>query len=156
MYRIYLLVAYLLSALAYAQTDYRLMMSGEWQCQSHLQTDYGNTLVVGEANLLSNGDLTGHGNLVLKHPSFTQEIPLAFQLTGEWLLFKTQLLASNIDGQLYSESPVLNSMARAIQQQIGQTPFFAAQLKTISVNTMAFATDNNSDIECVRKNNQTN
>lgn len=147
-----LLIAFLTFNMASADTDYRAMMTGQWQCQSYLQTDYGNTLVVGEANLLGNGDLSGEGNLVLKHPSFTQEIPLAFKLTGEWLLFKTQLLASNIDGQLYSESPVLNSMARAIQQQIGPTPFFAAQLKTISQNTMVLTGDGNTDVECVRKN----
>jgi len=134
-----------------AATDYRSSVVGQWQCQSRVATEYGNTLAVGDVTFGDNGALEGRGNLLLSHPSITTEIPLATVVTSRWRFENNVVYLSQIDGNIVSPYPLLNGMATNLKQQALANPTFSMQLIRIGSKTMAFKTPDGTEILCLRR-----
>ena len=140
----------LVSVTAMAATDYRPAILGQWQCQSQVSTDYGKTLAIGDVNFANNGKLTGKGDLLLSHPNFATEIPLATQASADWRFEKNTVYLTGIDGSIVSPYPLLNGIATSYKQQVLANPNFAMQLIRIGSKTMVFKAQDGTEIQCLR------
>lgn len=140
-----------MSVMANGATDYRALMLGQWHCQSQVNTDYGQTLAIGDVNFVDDGSLLGNGNLLLKHPSITTEIPLATQVTADWRFEQNRVYLSKIDGNIVSPFPLLNGIATSFKQEVLASPNFTMQLTRIGSKTMVFKALDGTEIQCLRR-----
>ena len=141
----------LLAGFAIAETDYRKALVGQWQCQSQVSTDYGKTLAIGDVVFANDGQLNGNGNLLLSHPSFSTEIPLATKATARWRFEKNIVYVTQIDGTIVSPYMLLNSIAASFKDQVLANPNFAMQLIRIGSKTMVFRAQDGTEIQCLRR-----
>lgn len=138
------------SVFASAETDYRVLMLGPWQCQSQVSTEYGRTLAIGDVTLVDDGRLTGTGNLLLSHPSLTTEIPMATEANAQWQFEGNSMFISEIDGNIVSPYPLLNGIATHFKQQILASPSTVLQLTRIGSKIMVLKASDGSEVQCVR------
>lgn len=138
----------------FAATDYRPMVMGNWQCQSTVTTDYGDTLVLGELGMHDDGVLLGQGNLLFSYPSLNTEVPLAATLKAQWLFKDNKVFISQMTGDIISPYPLLNGVANSFKQEVLQQKSVSLQLTQIGKKFMALKAEDQTEIQCIRPSNE--
>ncbi|MDN3651007.1 hypothetical protein QWZ13_19025 [Reinekea marina] len=134
----------------FAATDYRPYILGEWQCQSSVHTQYGDTLAIGDLSINDNGHLLGSGNLLFFYPRLNTEVPLAASLKAKWTFVNNQLVVSQLSGDIISPYPLLNGVASSFKQDILQQKTVTFKLAKIGKKFMAFTAEDQTEIQCIR------
>ncbi|MFQ3229259.1 hypothetical protein [Reinekea sp.] len=134
----------------YAATDYRPYVLGNWQCQSSVVTQYGDTLAMGDLGIEDNGQMLGSGNLLFSYPSLKTEVPLAATLKATWVFQNNQVIVSQLSGDIISPYPLLNGVANSFKQDILQQQSVTFKLTKIGKKYMALTAQDQTEIQCVR------
>jgi hypothetical protein len=147
---IFLFVFTVFASTCLAQTNYRPYVLGEWQCQTNVTTQYGNSLVVGQVVLHDDGSIQGSGDLLIGYPGIKTEIPLAATLEAKWSFTNNKIIVSEIAGDIVSPYSLLNGLANNLKQSILQQQQVKLQLVKIGKQYLAVRAEDNTEIQCIR------
>jgi hypothetical protein len=130
--------------------DYRSRVLGNWNCQTSLSTEYGTYTIVGTTTLKDSGELISEGDIAMEHPSVNVEIPMTFVANGTWSFENNRIISKDIDGDISTPYPILDTFTSQLKNQIGTEPVLVVQLTKIGNNTMVLRAEDDSSVNCVR------
>lgn len=140
------------AAFSFAATDYRPYVLGDWQCQTSVTTQFGDSSVLGDIALHDDNRMIGNGNLLLSYPGITTELPLAATLDTQWSFKNNRILVSKMSGDIVSPYPLLNGIANSFKQDILKVQTVSFRLSKVGKKYMALLADDNTEILCIRPN----